>query len=179
MNVVSIWCVYMSVRSLTNRSMVAALCVVALASTPTFNFLAFYGLSESLCILLVCLFMLFIVDHFQEGRQISLYVATFLMTLALIPVFGIYGAGVSTIVGYAVLAGLAGTLSQRQFPVPWQLARAALILGLAGTLATAALLGPDHFLWRIGCLAVYPIALFGLGVVRLDQGRALLAALRR
>jgi hypothetical protein len=81
MNVVSIWCVYMSVRSLTNRSMVAALCAVALASTPTFNFLAFYGLSESLCILLVCLFMLFIVDHFQEGRQISLYVATFLMTL--------------------------------------------------------------------------------------------------
>jgi O-antigen/teichoic acid export membrane protein len=105
--------------------------------------------------------------------------ATFILNLALIPVFGIYGAGVSTVVGYTVLAGLAGTLSQRHFPVPWQLARVALILGLAGTLAAAALLGPDHSLWRIGCLAVYPIALFGLGVVRLDQGRALLAALRR
>jgi hypothetical protein len=81
MNVVSLWCVYVSVRSLTNRCMIAALCTVALAITPTFNFLAFYALSENLCILLVCLFMVSVVDHFHRRRQTSLYTATFIMTL--------------------------------------------------------------------------------------------------
>lgn len=51
-------------------------------------------------------------------------------------------------------------------------------LAVAG-LAAAALLGPDHVLWRIGSLLLYPAVLLGLGIVRLDQGRALLAALRR
>jgi 4-amino-4-deoxy-L-arabinose transferase-like glycosyltransferase len=81
MNVLSLWCVYVSVRSLTNRSMIAGLCTGVLAVTPSFSFLAFYALSENLCIVLVCLFMLCIVDHFHRGRQTSLYMATFIMTL--------------------------------------------------------------------------------------------------
>ncbi len=81
MNVLSLWCVYVSVRSLTQRSTIAILCTTALAVTPSFSFLAFYALSETFCILLVCLCMLFLVDHFQEKRQTSLYMATFMMTL--------------------------------------------------------------------------------------------------
>jgi len=106
-------------------------------------------------------------------------VTSLVLNLLLIPVLGIYGAALSTVVGYGVLVLLAGTLSQRQFPVPWQIGRAVLILGLAAGLAAAALLGPDHVLWRIGSLLLYPAVLLGLGIVRLDQGRALLAALRR
>jgi hypothetical protein len=61
--------------------MIAALCTVILAVTPSFSILAFYALSENLCIVLVCLFMVFLVDHFQRERQTSLYIATFIMTL--------------------------------------------------------------------------------------------------
>jgi hypothetical protein len=77
----SLWCVYVSVKTASNHFTIAALCTVALAVTPTFNFFALYALSEGLCVLLVCLFMLFLVDHFQQARQTSLYVATFIMTL--------------------------------------------------------------------------------------------------
>jgi hypothetical protein len=42
MNVVSLWCVYVSVMSLTSRSTIAALCTVILAVTPSFSILAFY-----------------------------------------------------------------------------------------------------------------------------------------
>ncbi|HEX2766177.1 MAG TPA: oligosaccharide flippase family protein [Candidatus Limnocylindria bacterium] len=101
------------------------------------------------------------------------------LNLLLIPLLGIYGAAVSTLAGYLALALLAGRLSQRHFPVPWQVGRAAAILGIAGGLAAAALLGPDHALWRAGCVLLYPGALLGLGIVRPAQGRALLTALRR
>lgn len=101
------------------------------------------------------------------------------LNLALIPVLGMYGAAISTIVGYLLLAALSGWLSHRHYPVPWQLGRAALILAVAGGLAAAALLGPDHVLWRLGCVAAYPALLLGLRVVRPEGARTLLAVLRR
>ena len=101
------------------------------------------------------------------------------LNLVLIPIAGIYGAAMATLAGYLVLAMVAGTLSQRHFPVPWQLVRAGTILGIAGGLAALALLGPDLVLWRIGCVLLYPAALLGLGIVRPAQGRALFAAFRR
>ena len=74
------------------------------------------------------------------------------LNLLLIPVLGMYGAAISTVAGYGLLVVLAGWQSQRQYPVPWQLGRAIVILGLAVALSALALLGPDQTLWRIGAV---------------------------
>ena len=64
------------------------------------------------------------------------------LNLLLIPLLGMYGAAISTVAGYGLLAVLAGWQSQRLYPVPWQLGRAIAILGLAVALSALALLGP-------------------------------------
>jgi O-antigen/teichoic acid export membrane protein len=101
------------------------------------------------------------------------------LNLALIPVLGIFGAAISTAVGYLVLVGLSGRLSQRHYPVPWQVGRAVAIMAIAVGLTAASLLGPDHVIWRIGCVALYPALLLGLRIVRIEAGRTLFAVLRR
>ena len=101
------------------------------------------------------------------------------MNLVLIPVLGMYGAAISTVAGYGLLAMLAGWRSQRHYPVPWQLLRAVFILGLAAGLSALALLGPDNTLWRVGEMLLYPPILVGTGIVRPTQARQLIRALRR
>jgi O-antigen/teichoic acid export membrane protein len=101
------------------------------------------------------------------------------LNLLLIPLLGMYGAAISTVVGYALLAILAGWQSQRHYPVPWQLVRATTILGLAAGLSALALLGPDNPLWRIGAVLLYPPILIGAGIVRPTQARQVLQAIRR
>lgn len=103
--------------------------------------------------------------------------ASLVLNLALIPVLGMYGAALSTLASYGLVAVLTGAVSQRHYPVPWQLGRAALILGVAGGLSVAALLGPDHPVWRLGCAAAYPALLLAMGIVRVDDGRRLLRAI--
>ena len=95
------------------------------------------------------------------------------LNLLLIPLLGMYGAAISTVTGYALLAVLAGWQSQRHYPVPWQLVRAIAILGLAALLSALALVGPDNVLWRVGCLLVYPPILIGTGIMRPAQARQL------
>jgi O-antigen/teichoic acid export membrane protein len=106
-------------------------------------------------------------------------VTTLVLNLLLIPIIGMYGAALSTLVGYLVLAIVASAVSQRYYPVPWELGRGATILLIAAVLSAAALLGPDHVLWRIGCVIAYVPLLLGLGIVKMAQGRALLSVLRR
>ena len=106
-------------------------------------------------------------------------VATLILNLVLIPIMGMYGAAVSTVVGYLLLAIVAGAVSQRYYPVTWELGRATSILAIAVALSAAALLGPDHVIWRIGCVIAYVPILLGLGIVKISQGRMLLSALRR
>jgi O-antigen/teichoic acid export membrane protein len=101
------------------------------------------------------------------------------LNLALIPLLGMYGAAISTVAGYGLLAILAGWRSQRHYPVPWQVGRAIAILVLAAALSALALLGPDHTLWRIGAILLYPPILVGAGIVRPTQARQLLTLLRR
>ena len=96
------------------------------------------------------------------------------LNLVLIPLLGMYGAAISTVVGYGLLVILAGWQSQRLYPVPWQLGRAVVILGLAAALSALALLGPDHTLWRVGAILLYPPILVGTGIVRPTQARQLL-----
>jgi hypothetical protein len=83
MNIVSLWLVFVSIKSLSNRSWVAGLCATALALTPSFNFIAFHALTETVSIFLICVFIALIVDHFQKDRQSSLFVATFAVSLIL------------------------------------------------------------------------------------------------
>lgn len=91
--------------------------------------------------------------------------ATLLMNLLLIPRLGMYGAALSTVLGYGILALATGLLSTRVYPVPWQLPRVIVLLVLACILSGAALLGPDHVAWRIGCLVAYAALVIGLRIV--------------
>jgi O-antigen/teichoic acid export membrane protein len=101
------------------------------------------------------------------------------MNVALIPAIGIFGAALSTLVSYALLAAVSGTVSQRHYPVPWQLGRAAAILGIGGGLSAAALLGPDHALWRIACVLAYAPILLATRLVEAREARTVISSLRR
>jgi O-antigen/teichoic acid export membrane protein len=105
--------------------------------------------------------------------------STVLLNLVLIPLLGIYGAASSTAIGYLILVLLSGRMSQRYYPVPWQVGRAVAVLAIAVGLTGAALLGPDHVLWRLGCVVLYPALLLGLRIVRIDGARVLAGVLRR
>lgn len=106
-------------------------------------------------------------------------VANLLLNLALVPLVGYLGAAVSTVVSYGLLAVTAGWVSQRAYPVPWQLGRGGLLLGIALGLAAAALLGPDHVGWRLACIAAYPVLVLGLRILPTDALRPLIDRLRR
>ncbi len=105
--------------------------------------------------------------------------AALALNFVLIPLLGMYGAAISTVIGYGLLAVLAGWQSQKHYPVPWQLTRAVVILGLAAGLSALALLGPDHLLWRVGTILLYPPILIGTGIVRPTQFRQVIRVLRR
>jgi hypothetical protein len=83
LNVVSLWLLYVSIKTLSGRPTIAGFCTALLALTPSFNFLAFHALTETLSIVLICIFIALLVDHFQQQRQMSLYMATFVVSLFL------------------------------------------------------------------------------------------------
>jgi O-antigen/teichoic acid export membrane protein len=105
--------------------------------------------------------------------------AAVVLNVVLIPVIGIFGAAVSTLASYLLLVVLSGGVSQRHYPVPWRLGRAAAILGVAGGLSAAALLGPDHTLWRVGCVLAYAPILVVLRVVVPSDAIAVVGGLLR
>lgn len=102
-------------------------------------------------------------------------ISSVVLNLVLIPILGMFGAAISTILGYLVLALLTGGISYRHYPVPWQLGRGASAVGIAVGLSAAALVGPDHTLWRIGCVIVYPLMIVGLRIVSMDDVRGMLS----
>ncbi|MFN2417572.1 MAG: lipopolysaccharide biosynthesis protein [Candidatus Limnocylindria bacterium] len=105
-------------------------------------------------------------------------VSSVALNLLLVPALGYMGAAVSTLASYGLLAVASGIVSQRYYPVPWELGRVATLLGIAMALAAAALLGPDHVAWRLLCLALYPALVLGLGIIPMRYLGAL-GALRR
>lgn len=106
-------------------------------------------------------------------------VASVLMNLALIPVLGMFGAALSTLASYGLVAVMTGYVSNRHFPVRWHLVPALGILTIAGGLSALALLGPDHPAWRLACAAAYPVILLALRIVSLEELRGVLALVRR
>ena len=101
------------------------------------------------------------------------------LNLVLIPALGYLGAALSTILSYAMLALVAGRVSQRFYPVPWEVGRVLTLLGLGLALSALALLGPDHVAWRLACIGAYPLAAIGLGIVPTRLLAPLTSFLRR
>ncbi len=101
-------------------------------------------------------------------------VTSVILSFALIPVIGVLGAAVATLVSYGVLAILTGIMSQRYYPVPWDLPRVGAVLAIGLGLAAIALLGPDTILWRLAAFLAYVPLIFALRIVRLSDVRAVL-----
>jgi O-antigen/teichoic acid export membrane protein len=121
-----------------------------------------------------------------EGRTRLLPITTGLaalsnlaLNLALIPWLGFMGAAVATLLSYGALAVSTTLVSQRYYPVPWQWGRMTAAFGLSGSLAAAALLGPDHLGWRAACVLAYPVLAWLLGIVQRGDLDAVLGGLRR
>ena len=106
-------------------------------------------------------------------------IANVALNVALIPFLGFMGAALSTLLSYGLLAVLAGFVTQRVYPVPWDLPRVAAALAIGGALSAAALVGPDHILWRLACLVAYLPLLVLVRVADLDDLRGVLSLLRR
>jgi len=101
------------------------------------------------------------------------------LNVLLIPWVGYIGAAAATVVSYGALAISTTLVSQRYYPVPWHWWRMGAAMGLAGVLAAASLLGPDHLAWRIGCVAAYPVVVLVAGLVRREDLDAVFGGLRR
>lgn len=104
------------------------------------------------------------------------------LNFALIPSMGILGAAVATVVSFAALALMQGTLSRRLYPIEWEYGRWAKILVAAlAAFAVGSLGGGDTTLPSVGLkvgaiVAVVPLALTALGFWRPEE-RAILASL--
>lgn len=81
LNAASLWLVFLSIKSLSNRSWIAAFCTTLLALTPSFNFLVFHALTESLTVFLVCVFIALIVEHYKRPEQSRLFLAALVLSL--------------------------------------------------------------------------------------------------
>ena len=101
------------------------------------------------------------------------------LNLVLIPSFGYLGAAASSLLSYGLLAALGGFSSQRVYPVPWEVGRVALAVGIGMALTAASVLGPDHVAWRVACIAAYPALVIGSGIVPRRYASELIGLARR
>lgn len=101
------------------------------------------------------------------------------LNLLLIPIFGFLGAALATLVAYALLAALTGGFAQRYYPVRWDLPRVVGTMVVGMGLAASALVGPDHPLWRLAMIALFPLVLLVLRIVSRDEIRAARRLVRR
>jgi O-antigen/teichoic acid export membrane protein len=83
------------------------------------------------------------------------------LNLVLIPIWGIIGSAVATLLAFTALAAMQGVLSSRLHHVPWEYRRWATILAASlGTFAFAVLLRPDPMVARLGVEAAALIIVF-------------------
>jgi O-antigen/teichoic acid export membrane protein len=101
------------------------------------------------------------------------------LNLLLIPTVGFLGAAGATLVSYAVLATVTAAFGQRHYPIGWDVPRVggAILVGLV--LAAAALLGPDHALWRVATILAFPLVALALRIVAPGEIRTARQMLRR
>jgi O-antigen/teichoic acid export membrane protein len=109
------------------------------------------------------------------------------LKLVLVPAFSFEGAAWGTAAGFAFLALLVVAVAQRVYPVPWDVRRIGLAVGLAAALALASL-AVDAWMplaaslpVRVAIVAAFPLVLLALGFFPrsdLEAARARLSALR-
>jgi O-antigen/teichoic acid export membrane protein len=100
-----------------------------------------------------------------------------------IPAFGIVGAGITTVIGFGLLAGIQWLNARRMYRVDYEWGRVARIgLVAAAIIALSLFVVPETglagFAGRAALAAVYPVALVAVGAVTRDDLRRIPGALR-
>ena len=138
---------------------------------------------------LYALYMVLLVILGRTGRTVfnfpatgAALVANIGLNLALVPPFGIVGAGIALVVSYVVVVAVMYGFTQRLFPVPYQWARLArVVLTAAALVALGELLTPTDGIAGLASRAVvwlaYPLILLATGFFDARE-RAWLAQLR-
>lgn len=109
------------------------------------------------------------VGIYLEKKTIILPVITgtaalmsFLVNLALIPSFGMYGAVIASVVAYAVMVIGMYFMSHKYYPIPYEYMRIAKVLLVCGGLYTVRWYLEGGWLLEIGLLALYPVLLVAI-----------------
>jgi O-antigen/teichoic acid export membrane protein len=172
--------------------------VRALAAPEFFDSFQAIGLIST-AVTLYALYMVMVVILGRTGRTefnfpatIAALVTNVALNLALVPPFGIAGAGAALVVSYLVVVALMYGFTQRLFPVPYEWGRLARVVLVSVALVASgeALLPTDGIaglLGRAALWATYPLALLASGFFtpaerhwlgRLHRPAELLRALR-
>jgi O-antigen/teichoic acid export membrane protein len=115
--------------------------------------------------------------EFSFPATVAGTIANVALNLALIPPYGIVGAGVALAVSYLIVVVIMYVLTQRLFPVPYEWARLALLVAVtAAVIACGEVLLPDHgfvgFLTRTALWLAMPPILLALGfLTRVERER--------
>jgi O-antigen/teichoic acid export membrane protein len=112
--------------------------------------------------------------------------ANVVLNLVLVPRYDLVGAGISLVCSYLLMLALMYTVTRRLFPVPFEWARLARIVVIAGALFAAGELllptsGAGGLVSRAALVPAFPALLYASGffyAAELQQLRALLARLR-
>jgi O-antigen/teichoic acid export membrane protein len=163
--------------------------VRALAAPEFFGSYKAIGLIAT-AVTLYALYMVLVVILGRTGRTefnfpatLAALAANIALNLALVPPFGIVGAGIALVASYLVVLALMYGFTQRLFPVPYEWARLARVVAIASaSVVLAELLLPTEgflgLLARIALWLAYPLALFATGFFTPGE-RRWLATLRR
>ncbi len=98
------------------------------------------------------------------------------LNFALIPLWGIVGAGVSTVVGYAVLVYLGWRNAQHSYPVDYEWSRVLRVTAVTAAAVAASILVIPATGWvgipvRLAIIAGFPLALMAAGVLSRGEQR--------
>ena len=112
------------------------------------------------------------------GLVIAAIIVNGLLNFILIPRMDEMGAAVATVITNLLLAGAVLRVSQREYPIPYEVGKLIATIGAAAAvLATGELVGDVRLLpgiaLRLGILAIFPAALAGLHAVSVSELRAL------
>jgi len=89
--------------------------------------------------------------------------------MALIPVWGIVGSALASLIGYLFLAGSTLIVSQRLFRVPYEYGRIALLFGITLAVGLPVYFWTIPLGWRLIMIAIFPLLLRGLGFFRPEE----------
>jgi len=162
--------------------------VRALAAPEFFASYEAVGLIAT-AVTLYALYMVLLVILGRTGRTefnlpatVAALIANIGLNLALVPPFGIVGAGLALVASYLVVVALMYVFSQRLFPVPYEWSRlgrvvlvAAALVGIGELVAPTE--GLDGVVVRAVILLAYPVVLLASGFFS-DEERGWLARLR-